>query len=127
MFWNNCFLASSMALLIFSGATTAAFAGSADVISVAVERSSKGTYNFRTTVSHNDEGWDHFADQWEVLTLDGKLLGTRVLLHPHVGEQPFTRDLPGVVIPAGIKRVIVRARDSVHAYGGKSIEVTLPR
>ena len=126
MNWTIRVLAISVALLIITGATTIVLAGNADVISVAVEKNSKGTYNFKTTVSHNDEGWDHFADQWEVLTLDGKLLGTRVLLHPHVGEQPFTRDLPGVAIPAGIKRVTVRARDSVHEYGGKAIEVTLP-
>ena len=59
--------------------------------------------------------------------LDGKILGTRVMYHPHVEEQPFTQFLSCVRIPAGMTKVIVRAHDKVHAYGGKEFEVALPR
>jgi hypothetical protein len=48
-----------------------------------------GVYRFSVTVRHADEGWDHYADRWEVLTSDGTLLATRTLYHPHVNEQPF--------------------------------------
>lgn len=102
------------------------WAGEADVLGVKTQKKTDGSYIFSVTVSHADEGWDHYADRWEVVTLDGKILGTRVLLHPHVGEQPFTRSLAGVEIPEGINKVIIRARDSVHGYGGKEIEVELP-
>jgi hypothetical protein len=77
------------------------------------------------TVKHDDEGWDHYADRWEVLGPDGEVLGTRVLYHPHVGEQPFTRSLGGVEVPEGVEKVVVRARDSVHGYGGKDVLVEL--
>jgi hypothetical protein len=57
---------------------------------------------------------------------DGTVLGERVLLHPHETEQPFTRDLSGVVIPAGIEEVTVRAGDNVHGFGGEEMRVVLP-
>ena len=84
-----------------------------------------GTWSFSVTVKHADEGWDHYADRWDVLGPDGEVLGTRVLYHPHVSEQPFTRSLGGVEIPKGVKKVTVRARDSVHGYGGEEKKVEL--
>ena len=50
---------------------------------------------------------------------------TRLLLHPHVGEQPFTRSQSGIVIPPGIIKVTVRAHDLVDGYGGRQILVDL--
>jgi hypothetical protein len=49
----------------------------------------------------------------------------RTLHHPHVEEQPFTRSLSGVRVPAGVDQVSVRARDSVHGYGGETVTVNL--
>ena len=82
---------------------------------------------FRVTLEHLDEGWNHYADLWEVVTLDDKLLGSRVLYHPHENEQPFTRSLSGVVIPEDVTRVKVRARDSVHGYSEGEVVVDLPK
>ena len=70
---------------------------------------------------------DHYADRWEVLTTEGVLLGTRVLHHPHVHEQPFTRSLGGVEVPAGTTRILILARDSVHGYGDPPFALELPR
>lgn len=103
-----------------------ALAGQADVVAVEVSRAADGTWRFDVTVRHADEGWDHYADAWEVVAPDGTVLGTRTLLHPHVEEQPFTRSLSGVVIPEGLAEVIVRARDSVHGHGGRELRVALP-
>ena len=83
-------------------------------------------YRFQVTLRHEDTGWDHFANAWEVLGPDGEILATRVLGHPHVNEQPFTRSLSGVKIPKDIKVVTLRARDLVHGYGGRTLKVTLP-
>ena len=105
---------------------TAAFAGEADVIEVEVRRIGGDTYKFDVTVRHADEGWEHFANKWEVTAPDGTVLGTRVLAHPHVEEQPFTRSLSGVKIPENLTEVIVRAHDLVHGYGGKTVEVKVP-
>lgn len=103
-----------------------ALAGPADVEAVAVGATGAGQYRFSVTVRHADEGWDHYADRWEVLTLDGTLLGTRTLYHPHVDEQPFERDLAGISIPDNITAVVVRAHDSVHGFSGVTQRVALP-
>ena len=81
---------------------------------------------FTVTLEHADQGWEHYANLWEVVTLDDRLLGARVLYHPHEDEQPFTRSLAGVVIPAGVRQVKVRARDSVHGYGKQEFLVDIP-
>lgn len=102
----------------------AAYGGEVSIVDVRVECPS--TCTFAVTLEHADEGWNHYADLWEVLTLDGRLLGARVLYHPHEDEQPFTRSLSGVAIPADIERVKIRARDSKHGYGKQEFIVDLP-
>lgn len=102
-------------------------AGKADVIDVQVSSSGENRYNFTVTVLHKDTGWQHYANKWEVLDLDGSVLGTRVLHHPHVNEQPFSRRLSGIQIPEHINEVLIRAHDSTHRYGGKTVSVSLPQ
>ncbi len=103
-----------------------AAAGEADVLKVAVRAEPGGTFRFDVTLAHADTGWDHYADRWDVVAPDGTVLGQRVLLHPHVEEQPFTRSLSRVTVPAGITTVTVRAHDKVHGLGGRSMTVALP-
>lgn len=100
-------------------------AGEADVIKGTVTKNGE-TYSFAVTVLHQDDGWKHYADKWEVVGLDGKVLATRVLHHPHDKEQPFTRRLSGIMINPKIKKVILRTHDSVHGYGGRELMVSLP-
>ena len=114
-------------LLIFLLSGNVASAGEVDVLQVKVKRSGDNVYYFEVTVTHKDEGWDHYANKWNVVAPDGTILGTRTLYHPHVQEQPFTRSLSGVKIPEGIHRVTIRAHDSVHGYGGKVMTVDLPQ
>lgn len=115
--------ACCLALLAAGGA---AHAGDADVVDARAERAQDGTYRFDVTVRHADEGWDHYADRWEVLGPDGKVLGERVLLHPHVDEQPFTRSQSGIAIPDDVREVTIRAHDKVHGFGGREMMVALP-
>jgi len=105
---------------------TTAFAGEADIVDVKISMTAKDTFSFDVTVRHADEGWQHYADKWDVVAPDGTVLGTRTLYHPHVDEQPFTRSLSGVKIADSIKEVNVRAHDSMHKYGGKTVTVALP-
>jgi hypothetical protein len=107
-------------------AAGAAAAGEADVLAAEATAVKGGRYRFEVTVRHADEGWEHYADRWEVLAPDGTVLATRVLRHPHVDDQPFSRSLPAVGIPEEIRRVIVRAGDSVHGLGGAEVTVELP-
>lgn len=115
--------AALLGSLILAGPATA---GEADVVDARAEAQPGGQFSFRVTVRHADSGWEHYANAWEVLTPDGELLARRVLYHPHVDEQPFTRSLSGVTIPARISQVRIRAADSVHEFGGIEILVDLP-
>ena len=99
-------------------------AGEADVLSAKVEHAGDNFYRFIVTVQHDDEGWDHFAKAWEVLSPDGDLLGSRILRHPHINEQPFTRTLT-VSIPDNIHQVTIRAYDLVHKFGGKELTIEI--
>ena len=102
-------------------------AGQADVLKVEVGHAGESAYQFDVTVRHNDEGWDHYANKWDVVAPDGTVLATRILHHPHEKEQPFTRSLSGVKIPKSVNKVSIQAHDSVHGYGGKIITIQVPR
>ncbi len=106
--------------------------GNADVLHVRAVQAQDGTWTFHVTVQHPDTGWEDYADGWDVLTPDGTVLKpdpgssfTRLLLHPHENEQPFTRSQSGLVIPTGVTRVRVRAHDLVDGYGGREVLVDL--
>ncbi|MBT8249192.1 MAG: hypothetical protein KJN81_02930 [Acidimicrobiia bacterium] len=100
--------------------------GCANVIDVQVERdgeTSDGipTYRFDVTVQSSDLGWEKYADRWEVVDMTGRMLGERILTHPHETEQPFTRSQAG--IPVDTDRVVVRAHDSVEGFCGADVEL----
>lgn len=113
-------------LAAFLGWPGIAAAGKASVVNATARANGDGTFSFSASVAHADTGWKHYANKFEVLTPDGKVLGTRVLVHPHVDEQPFTRSLGNVNIPAGITSVVVRAWDNVHQAGEQTYSVKLP-
>lgn len=87
---------------------------------------SNGGWRFDVTLSHPDSGWEHYADGWRVLDMDGNEIGMRVLAHPHINEQPFTRSLGSVQIPNGVKQVQIEARCIVDGWTGTPLTVTLP-
>ncbi|MCI2400729.1 hypothetical protein [Aliiroseovarius subalbicans] len=78
------------------------------------------------TLRHPDTGWDHYADGWEVLMPDGTSLGLRVLAHPHVAEQPFTRSLGGLSVPEGVKVLHIRARCSRDGWSDQVFILPVP-
>ena len=107
-------------------------AANADVIQVRAVLEEDGTWTFHVTVSHPDTGWDDYADGWDVVTEVGEVLKasssdafTRLLLHPHENEQPFTRSQSKIVVPDGVTTLIVRAHDLVDGYGGIEISLDL--
>ena len=88
----------------------------ANVVSVGVSGIANA-YQFSIGISSPDTGCQQYADWWEVITEDGKLLYRRILLHSHVNEQPFTRSGGPVEIdPDTI--VFIRAHLNPGGYGG---------
>jgi len=113
-------------LLIVGAASGRVAAGEVEIVDARARQSGE-TWTFSVTLLHNDEGWDHYADLWQVIGPDGAVLGERVLLHPHENEQPFTRSLSGVVIPEGVTAVQIRARDKKHGFSEKLFDLPLLR
>lgn len=105
----------------------------ADVEYVRAVQESDGTWTFYVTISHPDTGWEDYADGWDVVLSDGQGVVkpdpsqpfTRVLLHPHIDEQPFTRSQSNIVLPDWVAIVTVRAHDIVDGFGGREVTVVL--
>ena len=98
-----------------------------DVVSVKVRAARAGTFDFDITVSSLYDTPARYADGIRIRSKDGQVYGERKLFHDHADEQPFTRDLYDVKIPAGISAVVIEARDQRYGYGGKTQLVQLPR
>ncbi|MBI3546092.1 MAG: hypothetical protein HY081_05805 [Gammaproteobacteria bacterium] len=87
----------------------------ADVISVQASGPA-GAYQFSVGIRSADKGCVQYADWWEVVSTDGKLLYRRVLQHSHVDEQPFTR--AGGPVPIQPDTIVwVRAHMNSGGYG----------
>ena len=97
----------------------------ADVESVRAVKGSDGSWTFHVTVRHPDTGWDVVLRDGIVLKPDPSSPFTRLLLHPHETEQPFTRSQSNIIIPDKVTTVTVRAHDWVYGYGGREIVVDL--
>ena len=122
---NKSTLAALLIGVIAPFTASAALAKDAHVVAAKAVQTGTGTWRFDVTVKSNDTGWKKYADRWDVLDQNGKVLGTRILHHPHQSEQPFTRSLSGVRIPKGVTRVTIRAHDKVNGYGGRTVTLTL--
>ena len=96
---------------------------SANIVSVEVS-GSENSYTFKVGIKSPDTGCDQYANWWEVLSEDGKLLYRRILGHSHVNEQPFIRSGGTVNIGEG-KIVWVRAHMNNAGYGGEVFKGTV--
>ncbi len=92
----------------------------------------QGSWTFHVTIDHPDTGWKDYADGWDVVLPDRTVVKpeadtpfTRLLLHPHENERPFTRSQSNIVIPNDVTSVTVRAHDLVDGFGGHEVTVDL--
>ena len=65
-----------------------------------------------------------YADAIRVRSTDATTTyGTVKLDHDHATEQPFTRTLTGLAIPAGTTSVVVEGHDQANGWGGGTLTV----
>ncbi|MBL4768594.1 MAG: hypothetical protein JKY94_12955 [Rhodobacteraceae bacterium] len=114
-----------MIFIVMLGFALPALADSPIITAASASQSADG-WRFDVTLSHPDSGWDHYADGWRLLDMEGNEIGRRVLAHPHVNEQPFTRSLGGVPVPAGTTQVQIEARCFIDGWTGAPMTITLP-
>jgi hypothetical protein len=104
---------------------TPVLAGEVTIVDAKFRQGQSGNWHASVTLKHDDTGWEHYADEWRVVDAQGQVLGTRVLYHPHVDEQPFTRSLGNIKIPEGTSTVYIEAHDKVHGWAKQKFEVNL--
>ena len=110
----------------FSGTTSEEAADEIpEVLDVSVSTGLTGYHRFEVTISSPYDRPDRYADAWRVVGPDGEVYGTRELAHPHADEQPFTRSLDGVDIPAEVTEVYVEPRDSIGGWSGVLFPVAI--
>ena len=114
-------LAGLLAILLVNSAR----AGDVSIVAADFRSNGGQSWSVDVTLRHDDSGWDHYADEWRVVDGSGRVLGDRVLYHPHANEQPFTRGLGGVVIPAADTLVFVEAHDKQHGWASRRLAVDL--
>lgn len=104
-------------------------ADAGDVNILAADFHSRGNnrWSVNVTLKHDDTGWDHYVDNWRIVDGEGNMLGDRVLYHPHVDEQPFTRGLGGVKFPESTTVVYIEAHDKVHGWTPNRLKVDLSK
>ena len=96
-------------------------ASPADVVKITYQEK-MGVYDFQVTVSHEDTGWEHYANIWYILDENGGMIASRKLWHPHVNEQPFTRSLRGVTLPKHVKIITICAGDNIGTRKGRCLQ-----
>jgi len=96
-----------------------------DIVGVEVSRSGSG-YTFAVTLSSPYDTAQRYANAFRVRAEDGTVYGVNELTHDHASEQPFTRSLFGVQIPAGVTNVVVEGLDQANGWGGGTQAVELP-
>jgi len=126
---GNHYFAKSTLLVLTLGSllfTSLLLANDATIVDAKIlPASGKRQFQVHVTLQHADTGWDHYANRWDVLDENGKLLGSRTLHHPHVNEQPFTRSL-SLTIPPEVKVITIVASDSVHGDNEQTFTLEVP-
>jgi len=107
--------------LLFS---TVTFASEIDIVDVVLTNNSD-SWRADVTLKHADTGWKHYADGWRLVDEQGSVLANRVLYHPHVDEQPFTRSISGFAIPKDKKVIFVEAHDFERGWSKKRLKIDL--
>lgn len=111
--------------LASTGMLNVAAAGEVEIVAADFHHRGDNHWSVSVTLKHADSGWDHYADNWRVADGKGNVLGDRVLYHPHVDEQPFTRGLGDVAIPPAVETVYVLAHDKQHGWAAQRMRIDL--
>lgn len=112
--------------ILLSIVTNVAFSDNVSIQFAKLHKQVDG-WNISVTLKHKDSGWSHYANSWQVVDEKNNLLGKRVLVHPHVNEQPFTRSLYSVKIPVNVKVIYIEATDLVHGLSNDRLRIDLSK
>jgi hypothetical protein len=118
---------SFFANALFFAAIQTAQANDVEILAAAIIHQSQGEYLINVKLQHQDTGWEHYADEWRIVDQHGNVLGSRVLLHPHIDEQPFTRALSNVKLDDSHQVIYIEAHDKQHGWAKQKLEIDLTK
>ena len=101
------------------------FSGEVTIVSAELKNTGGRLWTVSVTLTHTDTGWAHYADRWRVVDTQGNVISERVLHHPHVNEQPFTRSLYQVDITHDTTLIYIEAHDSEHGWNDEKLKINL--
>lgn len=104
---------------------SAVMANEVEILKASFAQNKQGNWNISVTLEHQDAGWKHYANLWQVVDDNNQVLAKRVLHHPHDDEQPFTRALKNVNIPSSVKVVFIEAQDLKHGWASSRLKIDL--
>ncbi len=116
-----------LVILLLLSVSHITYAGDVKILAADFHSLKNNHWSVNVTLKHDDTGWDHYADNWRVVDSEGNVLGDRILFHPHVSEQPFTRSLGDLEIPEGVLIIYIEAHDKVHGWTKNRLRVELHR
>ena len=116
-----------LAVIFILTSFNSAIAGEVEILGADFYNTGNNLWTINVSLKHEDTGWGHYADNWRVVDSEGNILGNRILFHPHVDEQPFTRGLNNVRIPESVTVVYVEAHDKVHGWTSNRLKVDLKK
>lgn len=105
--------------------STGLYGDEVKILGAVFKKTDRNQWSVSVSLKHADTGWEHYADQWRIVDQKGTIVGRRVLLHPHVDEQPFTRSLAGIVVPTNTTVLYVEAHDKVHGWAKNRLKLEL--
>ena len=111
--------------LLFFSMSYSLEANDVKILSADFKSKGKKLWSVHVTLKHGDAGWKHYVDAWRVVDSKGNVLGERVLQHPHVNEQPFTRSLRKLKISKQLDVVFIEAHDKKHGWSPNRMKVDL--
>ncbi len=106
---------------------TLSYANDVSILGAAIYHQSQNTYFVNVKLQHQDTGWDHYADEWRLVDEKGTVVARRVLMHPHVEEQPFARGQGNIQIDDDIATLYIEAHDTVHGWSPDRLKVDLTK
>lgn len=113
-----------LVLLLGLNLLNVAYAGEVAIVAANFRTMDNRLWSIQVTLQHADTGWEHYADRWRVVDSKGRVFADRVLYHPHVDEQPFTRGLRALTLPV-TTQLYVEAHDNVHGWAKQRLPVRL--
>ena len=112
-------------LFFLSTVVHSVYANSVEIIDATLKKNTDAMWSVSVTLKHADTGWDHYANNWRIINEKGNVIGDRVLYHPHVNEQPFTRSLSNVSIKETDRYLYIIAHDTINGWSPEKLKIDL--